>query len=400
MKHRSSHIARTLGLFVASLSRAAEPVLSAVTFRPTVSAMRLIDDPSPTVCESWFAGFRHVPAFTALRPGGWSFALLAAFACAFFAGDACAQDSTAGSLVKLVRNEAEQRFDFDTPVMSGSIQAEGSYHGVTRLVDKRSGKQVNDARYSVLNLFKLMAVNLGMGTPRTMQREVRATDTVVEIFWPATDGHQAEITARYEVRGPDTIDLRLTLRAKGTYAGYELLLPNYFDMAMVPHVYLLRRATGGKPPAADLVVPGLSEVYRGCSLVFPRDAHTARHPLDGRWERSEFKANIAPFFPMRHYAQPMAFMTDPEKKNAVVLMMKRESCAAISARYYTERVEDRATTYSAVDFLIFGGDLLPGDVRTADVRLVLTPLDAEMSQPLKLYEKFLTETEASKPQTR
>jgi hypothetical protein len=32
-----------------------------------------------------------------------------------------------------------------------------------------------------------------------------------------------------------------------------------------------------------------------------------------------------------------------------------------------------------------------GDVRTAQVRLVLTPLDEAMSQPLALYEKFLAE---------
>ena len=293
--------------------------------------------------------------------------------------------------VRLTKNAATGGFDFDTPLMSGSIVAEGPYHGITHLVDKQSGKQVNDARYSVLNLFKLMAVNLGMGTPRLTKREVKATDTAVEIFWPATEDHQGEITARYTVSGPDTIDLHLTLRATGTYAGYELLLPNYFDMAMVPHVYLLQRSSGGKPPVADLVVPEFSEVFRGCSLVFPRDAHAARRPLDGRWERSEFKANVAPFFPLRHYAHPVTFVTDPEKKHAVVLMMKRAACSAISARYYTPRVEDRATTYSAVDFLIFGADLVPGDVRTAQVRLVLTPLDEAMTQPLALYEKFLAE---------
>ena len=51
-----------------------------------------------------------------------------------------------------------------------------------------------------------------------------------------------------------------------------------------------------------------------------------------------------------------------------------------------------------MDFLIFGDDLVPGDVRTAQVRLVLTPLDEAMSQPLALYEKFLSEpTDAPTP---
>jgi hypothetical protein len=301
---------------------------------------------------------------------------------------------------RLTKNVATGAFDFDTPLMSGSIVTEGPYHGVTRLIDKRSGKLVNDSRYSVLNLFKLMAVNLGMGTPRLTKREVKSTDTTVEIFWPATENHQGEITARYTVSGPDTIDLHLTLRTKGTYAGYELLLPNYFDQAMIPHVYLLPRSIGGKTPEADIVVPGFSDVYRGCSLVFPRDAHAARRPLDGRWDRSESGADVAPFFPLRHYAQPVAFMSDVGKKHAVVLMMKRAACSAISARYYTPRVEDRATTYSAVDFLVFGDDVVPGDVRTAQVRLVLTPLDEQMSQPLALYDKFLAEPALTPPSER
>ncbi len=321
----------------------------------------------------------------------------ALLAVASVASAAHAQDARP---VKLVRNEAEQTFDFDTPVMSGSIKAEGSYHGVTHLVDKRSGKELTDARYSALNLFRLFSVNLGMGTPRTMKRKVHATETAVEITWPATDEHHGEIVARYVVREPDTIDLRLTLRVKGTYAGYELLLPSYFDTTMIPHICLEGRRRSSKPPEVDLVVPRLSEVYRGCSLVFPRDAHAARRPLDGRWERKEFKMPTAPFLPVRHYGQPVAFMADPEKRIAVVLMMRRASCSAISARYYAERPEDRATSYTAVDFLVFGDDLLPGDVRTADVRLVLTPLDAAMSQPLKLYEKFLSDTEPSGPQPR
>ncbi|MEQ1859569.1 MAG: hypothetical protein ABMA13_06510 [Chthoniobacteraceae bacterium] len=296
-----------------------------------------------------------------------------------------------GDLVPLLRNDADDRWDFETAAMSGSIKGEGPYHGVTRLVDKRTGRQVIDARYSALNLFRLFSVNLGMGTPRAMERKVGATDTAVEITWPATEAHQGEITARYEVRDPGTIDLTLTLRVRGTYAGYELLLPSYFDKVMIPHVYLKRRAISTKPTDVDLVVPMFNEVFRGCGLVFPRDVHAARRPFDGRWERSEYKMPVAPFLPMRHYAHPLAFMTDPDKTLAVVLMMRAERCSAISARYFSEHEAERATSYSAFDFLVFGDDLLPGDERKARVRLVLTPLDAGMSQPLKLHQQFVAE---------
>jgi hypothetical protein len=244
----------------------------------------------------------------------------------------------AGDLATLTRNG--ESYDFDTAAMSGSLRADGPYHGVTRLVDKRTGRQVIDPRYSALNLFRLFSVNLGMGTPRSMERKVNATETAVEITWPASEARQGEITARYEVREPDTIDLTVTLRVRGTYAGYELLLPSCFDKAMIPHVYLKRRAASTKPTETDLVVPMFSGAFRGCGLVFPRDAHAARRPLDGRWERNEYKMPTAPFLPMRHYAHPVAFMTDPEKQLAVVLMMRRESCSAISARSFSERDEE------------------------------------------------------------
>jgi len=301
-----------------------------------------------------------------------------------------------GGLVRLKHNPEAGSYDFETEAMSGSIKTEGAYHGVTRLIDKQTGRQVIDPRYSALNLFRLFAVNLGMGTPRSMDRKIQATESAVEITWPSTDAHLGEIRARYEVRQPHAIDLVVTVRSKASYAGYEVLLPSYFDKVLVPHVFLKRRTTGTNSTGADIVVPMVSDVFRGGALAFPRDAHAARRMVDGRWERSEFKSSTAPFYPLRQYAHPLAFVSDPDRKMAAVLMTRRESCSSVSSRYFAERDEDRATSYTAIDFFLFGEDLVPGDERTTRVRLALTPLDEAKSQPLKLYESFLAETLPSK----
>jgi len=134
-------------------------------------------------------------------------------------------------------------------------------------------------------------------------------------------------------------------------------------------------------------------VFRGGVLVFPRDAHSARMCLDGRWSRSEYTMPVAPFYPVRHYGRCLAVVTDPGKKVGAVVMADPRRCAAISARYYSENDEDRLTSYTAIDFSLFGEDFLPGDRRTARVRLVLTELDDGLSQPLELYRAFLSETE-------
>lgn len=297
-----------------------------------------------------------------------------------------------GRPVQLTFNAETKTYDFETATVAGSLRPDGAYHGVSRFIHKASGMQVIDPRYSALNLFRLFSVNLGLGNPRVWERDIKATDTAVDIFWQETDAHQGTIHARYEVREPGDVDLTLTFKSLGTYAGYEILLPNYFDKSMIPHLYLKRREIGPTPPELDLVVPTVSDVFRGCGLVFPRDAHTARYPVDGRWNRSEYKMDVAPFLPLRHYGHPFMFMTDPEKKLAAVMMMRRDNCSAISSRYYSEKLEDRAQSYSAMDFLVFGKNFVPGEEATARIRLSLTDLDSELSQPLKLHERFLSET--------
>ena len=72
-------------------------------------------------------------------------------------------------------------------------------------------------------------------------------------------------------------------------------------------------------------------------------------------------------------------------------MSRPRDCYAISTRYHADKDADRLTTYSAFDLSLFGDDLLPGDERIVKVRLALTALDRDSSQPLKLYRAFISE---------
>ncbi|NLX94587.1 MAG: hypothetical protein GXY83_00270 [Rhodopirellula sp.] len=300
-------------------------------------------------------------------------------------------DQAARAAEPVASESAAQSLEFDSAEIAGTIRLDGAYHGVTRLVDKRSGRQVIDSRYSALNLFKLMSVNLVMGQPREMERSVALGSNWAEVTWSATEMHRGEITARYEVHQPNAVDLTVTLRSQGTYPAYELFLSNYFDKTFQPHVYLKSRT----PQAADLVLPTLTDVFRGTVLVFPRDSHAARHCVDGRWDRSEGKVPVVQMCPVRHYAHCLAVQVDPEKTMAVVLMARPRDCYAFSTRYHADEEAERLTTYSAFDFSLFGSDVVTGDERTVKVRLAITPLDSEFSQPLQLYEAFLAEQDGS-----
>jgi len=316
------------------------------------------------------------------------FGLLGALGLAAFRPAPAAAAQGPANKVRLVA-EGENRFTFETDQIEGAVCLEGKYHGVTRLADKRTGRPVIDPRYSALNLFKLMSTNLCMGQPRDMPRTVSAGQDWVEATWAATDAHAGQVVARYEVRQPNLVDLTVTVRVKNAYPGYEVFLSSYFDKVLRPQVYLKTR--DGK--SSDLVVPMLSDVFRGTVLVFPRDSHAARPCLDGRWDRREGPTPCVQMCPVRHYALCRAMLTDPEKRVGVALMSDPRCCYAFSTRYWAENDADRLTTYNAFDLSLVGGDLVPGDERTARVRLALLPPEGFEEQAQRLYREFLERPE-------
>ena len=295
-----------------------------------------------------------------------------------------ARAESTGPLRVFTPSEEKGSFNFETQRMQGTIRLDGPYHGVSRLVDRRTGLQVIDSRYSALNLFKLMSVNQCMGQPRSMERSTSFSDRWVEVKWRATGSHLAELTARYEVATPSAIDLTVTVESSASYRAYELFLSNYFDKRLRPHVYLWTRNQSER----ELVLPMVNAVFRGTVLVFPRDAHAARHCLDGRWERRENSTPTVQMCPVRPYAHCLGFLVDEDNKLAVMLMSKPADCYAISTRYHADNDADRLTTYSAFDMSLFGDDFLASQTRSVKVRLAVTELDSEWSQPLSLYEEY------------
>ncbi len=285
----------------------------------------------------------------------------------------------------LTPNADRTEFTFETGRMAGTITVPGRYHGVTRLIDKKSGRQLIDSRYSALNLYKLMSGSGVMGEPRKMERSARSGANWVEIIWPPTKEHQGTVTARYEVLRPDAIDFTITVETTAAYKDYEVFLPSYFDKSMRAHLHLKRR--GRQPP--DLVMPEYNPAFATTLPYFPRDSRGAQIPLDGRWD------GIIDFSPMRRYAHCLAFMVDPDNRAAAVLMAEPRDCFGISVRYHADDDAKRLTSYSAFDLGLVGKNMKPGETRTVRARLALTDLDEEFTQPLELYRAFLKE---GKPQ--
>jgi len=284
-------------------------------------------------------------------------------------------------------------FGFETETMVGRIAPQGAYHGVWQLRDRVSGRELIHPKYSALNLFRLFAMHQGMGQPRSMERSVSCDGNTVTIHWKGTEAHLGELEAKYTVAGPSAIDLDLTARLRGNYAGYEVFLSSYFAPTFRPFVYLKGSRYGKSAVDQERVCPMVNDVFRGTVLVFARDAHMARRCIDGRWDRSEWGAPTVQMCPVRYYSLPVAYLEDTEHARAVVLMSTPENCAAISTRYHADNEADRMTPYSAFDFSLFGRDVVPEQEIRVRVRMALVSLADAEDAPLRAYEAFRKELE-------
>ena len=285
--------------------------------------------------------------------------------------------------------DAEQKgWHFETAELKGFLLPEGQRHGVKTLVHKPTGIDVVHEKYDALNLFLLFSTNLCMGTAREKERVVRQDGDAVEVVWAPTKDHRVALTARYEVREPNIIDLSVTARSEWPFPGYEVFLSNYFDPAFQPYVYVQGSPFAIPPNQPQWIAPAANDVYVGTGLVFPRDQHAARRSVDGRWDRiwALYQWN-----PQRYFEKPVGFETDPNRRVAAVLMSRPQDCFAVISGYNSENPKDPFKDQNPLYLSLFGDDLTPGYSRTVKARLQVAALDREMQRPLELYEKFVGE---------
>jgi len=288
----------------------------------------------------------------------------------------------------LTHDPEKNGWHFETEALKGFLLPDGQRHGVKTLVHKPTGIDVIHPKYDALNLFLLFSTNHCMGTAREKERAVRRDGDAVEVVWAPTKDHRVELTARYEVRAPDAVDLSITARSEWPFPGYEVFLSNYFDPAFQPHVYVQGSPFDIPPDRPRWIAPAVNDVYVGTGLVFPRDPHAARRSVDGRWERiwALYQWN-----PQRYYEKPVMFQTDPQRRVAAVLMSRPGDCFAVVSGYNSDNTKDPFKDQNPLYLSLFGDDLTAGFERTVRARLQVTELDAGMNRPLELYERFIAE---------
>ncbi|MCS7187424.1 MAG: hypothetical protein RMK89_10795 [Armatimonadota bacterium] len=293
--------------------------------------------------------------------------------------------------MKMNYDEQHKGWHFETEELKGFLLPEGQRHGVKTLVHKPTGVDFVHSQYDVLNLFLLFSTNHCMGTAREKGRTVRQiANNAIEVHWAPTNEHKAELTAIYQIKEPNIVDLTITVKAHWIYPAYELFLSNYFDPSMRPHVYVQGSPYPDLPNQPQWIAPLVNDVFLETGLVFPRDQHAARLSVDGRWDRiwALYQWN-----PQHYYAKPIALQTDTEKRIAAVLMSRPKDCFAVVSGYHSDNLNDPFKGQNPLYLSLFGDDLVIGSERTAYVRLQVTALDEDMQKPLELYDNFMVEVQ-------
>ena len=303
-------------------------------------------------------------------------------------------------MVSLTYDDKSSVYDFETAELKGSLRAQSPdpqvdiRHGISQLVHKPSGVSIIHPKYSGLNLFRLFATHTGLGEPRLFERAVRVEGDTLIVNWGPADEHFASIEARYQVREPNLIDLTITVCAEATYESYEIFLSNYFDPPLLAHVYLATDRYTREPGTEELVAPQENPIFKGMgACVYAGCARGAA--LRGRPLGAQGDGGIRPpsLGPSAKYAVPVAFQADMDKRVAAVVMSRPQDCFAVTSGYNTDDPEDAWKVQNPLYLSLFGSDFVPGTERTAHVRLAITALDDDMTQPLALYRQFLAETE-------
>jgi hypothetical protein len=298
-------------------------------------------------------------------------------------------------------NEA-QVFRFGSEALDAVLRpgSEFPHHGVTRLHHRGADVEFVHPLYAILNLYRVAAVDVAgggergttLGQTRTDGHTVDVAGNRVTLRWPATDQRRAVTTMTYTIAAPNQIDVDVRAQVEGHYRSFELFLSGYYHPEVEPYVYLARAnfelsdEPGRFADEPELVPVVMNDIFRGGIPAFPRDEAGARILLDGRWD------GIVRFSPMRYYQLPLVFATDARRRVAAVLMTRPEWCFAVSTGYHGPDPSDRFKRHNPQYLSFFGDEVRPGDERRARARLVVTELDAAMTQPLTLYEAFLRET--------
>ncbi|MFB9756881.1 hypothetical protein ACFFNY_35390 [Paenibacillus hodogayensis] len=281
----------------------------------------------------------------------------------------------------------EQRYTLrarDTAVVLG---ADRQRHGLVSLTAPGLERNVVREPYFALNLYRIMHGGRLAAIARYEPFElVYATESGLKLAWQPTEANPCRLEAEYTIVDEATVDLKLFLEAQQPLSNYELTVSSYFDFALEP--YSVVPSWPGKTAEDDLLLLKLEDhpYIKGHYVYLPRDNSAAHTLLDGRWLDEKSGRPIAHFVTGPCYGVPAAVMGTESLH--IVQAARPDECRAIGITYSSPDESDIIRQHNALYFTLFGGDLEPGDRRTAAIRQTLVAGPPTLASVRRVYESL------------
>lgn len=282
-------------------------------------------------------------------------------------------------------------FDFNTGALSGTLRLDGKSQGISELIHVESGSEVTYGGGHV-GLFSPYRVFSTAGRYGNAARDWPSVarllpDGAVEVTFPPGEDHPLELTAVYRWAGPETLDVRTTVKPLVEMPDFEVFWSNYFAPGFEVSVYV-------KPPylardqASVLLPADFHPLTEGNYLIFPRDRQATRIIFDGRWELPPHPVHWSVNRPM---AAPLAIRRHRATGLTAAIMAPPDDCFAL-ATPYNKTPPDGVAGHRSLYLSLFGRDLPKGQTAVARMRLLIRASLSDQ-QAIDFYHAYLAEQE-------
>lgn len=268
--------------------------------------------------------------------------------------------------------DADTNLIFDTGVVKGHLQKEGSGDGLKQVIFENSDVRI-DGNRGLLVPYRFLTAQkrYGLGSWEWQRTGLVLSNGNAELRWAGVAARPFNFCAVYSWKTNDTLDFTVFFTPQGDLPQFELFLACYFQNFTRAMVFA-QDAGNGKRGFAEAMKA------RGEMQLFPRGQDVLPMINDGRWNYPPYPNHWAI---RTNFASPLGIRTDPKSGVSVLMMSPPGECFAVS-------MSQQESPLGANYLSLFGKDARDGQTLTAHVRLVFAT-NVNESLALQKFKEYI-----------
>lgn len=285
-------------------------------------------------------------------------------------------------------NQEIEEMEFNLSHLSGVLNYSKSHHfskvryTPSNMLISPDGSGMEHV--GLLNFFRVLVSGGYLTELRAEKPLVKPEKDGVTLTWLPTIRRQANVTIRFTFHEPNIIDMDMSVETLANYPGFEILLSAYHAPGFVSGAYVAKEEFGPVVPEQIRITD--QPMIHGIWPFFPRDEAGANLLTDGRHQKGRWYWRMAVG---RRYGMPMAFFNKGDVD--VLLMGRPEDVYAVGATYEGDPETDNIAAHRSLYLSLFGEDLVAGEGRRTQMRMIIGKFRSDPEKHASLYEAFLND---------